>query len=88
MMRPCNSAQAPPNVLAPGAGGRTEVHHHVAGTDQAQGFIDLLELVGGARTEALLLRQAHIRIVDVLVEPGLVDLLALGFDFDAHRKSV
>jgi RNA-binding protein YhbY len=70
--------KAAAQVLAPGAGRRAQVHHHLARPQQTQGFVDLLELVGGARAIAVALRQLDVGVVDVVVEPGLVDLLALG----------
>jgi hypothetical protein len=51
------------------------------GLQQTQGFVDFFELEGGARTVAVALGQLDVRVVDVVVQPGLVDLLALGADF-------
>jgi len=62
---------------APGAA----LDHHLPGPDQAQRLVDLLELVGGAGAVALALRHLHVGVVDMVVEPGLVDLAALGLDF-------
>ena len=48
---------------------------------QAQGFVDLLELVGRSGPVALFLGQFDVGIVDVVVEPRFVDLFAFGLDF-------
>src|SRR6185369_271166 len=75
--------EAAAQVLAPGAGCRPEVHDELSRTDEAERLVDFLELVGGARAVALLHRELHVRVVDMVVEPRLVDLLALCLDF--HR---
>ena len=52
------------------------------------GLVDLLQLVGGAGAIALVLRQLDVRIVDVVVQPGLVDLLALGLASSSARRII
>mmetsp|Transcript_42798 Transcript_42798/g.69849 ORF Transcript_42798/g.69849 Transcript_42798/m.69849 type:complete len:209 (+) Transcript_42798:271-897(+) len=70
-----------PQVLAPGARRGTEVDDHLPGPDQLELLVDLLELVGSARAVAFFLRELHIGVVDMVVQPRLVDLLALGLGF-------
>ena len=65
------------------AGRRTEIHDELPGLQQLQRLVDLLQLVGRAGTVPLLLRQLHVRVGEVVVQPGLVDLLALRLDFHA-----
>jgi hypothetical protein len=75
-----------PQVLAPGAWRGAQVHHHLARLDEPQRLVDLLQLVGGPRAVAVLLRHLDVGIVDVVVEPRLVDLLA--FAGDLHSRSI
>ncbi len=70
--------EAPPYVLAPCTRRRTEVHHQLAGAQQLELLVELLELVGGPGTVPLLLGQLYVRVGDVVVEPGAIDLAALG----------
>ena len=67
------------HVLAPGARRRAQVDHQVARLDQAQGLVDFLELVGGAGAVALPRGELDVGVVDVVVQPRLVDLLAFRF---------
>ena len=80
-------AQAPAHILAPGARGGPQVNHHITRVDQPEGFVDLLELVRRTRPVTVLLGQLDIGVVDVLVQPRLVDLLALSLDFHAHGET-
>ena len=73
--------EAPAHVLAPGAGGAAQIDDDVTGADQAQGFVNFLELVGRARAVALFLRQLDVGVVDVVVQPGFVDFLAFCLQF-------
>jgi hypothetical protein len=68
--------QPPPQVLAPGARRRTEVDHQLARLDQTQGLVDLLELEGSPGPIALFLGLLDVGIVDVVIDPGPVDLFA------------
>ena len=61
--------------------GSAQIHHHHARLDQPQGLIDLFELVSRTRPIAVFLGHLHIGVVDVVVEPRLVDFLAFGLDF-------
>ena len=58
-----------PHVLAPGTGRRAEVDHQMAGLDEPQRLVDLLELVGRAGAKALLLGELHVRVVHMVVQP-------------------
>ena len=49
--------------------------------DQTQGFIDFFEFVGRSRTKAFLLSLLDVGVVDVVIEPRLVDFFTFGFDF-------
>jgi hypothetical protein len=55
----------------------------IARSHQAERLIDLLELVGSPGAVALALGLLDVGVVDMLVEPGLVDLFALGANFHA-----
>ncbi|MPM95252.1 hypothetical protein SDC9_142406 [bioreactor metagenome] len=79
--RRARGRKAAAHILTPGTGCGAQIHHHMAGADQVELLVDLLELVGRAGAITLFLGQLHIGIVDVLIEPGLVDLLAFGLDF-------
>ncbi len=70
-----------PKVLAPGTWGRPQIDHQLPGTDQLQGFVDLLELVCRARSIAIFAGLTHIGVVDVFIEPCLVDFFAFAFNF-------
>ena len=63
-------------LQAPGAAPRSTTSW--PGREQVQLLVDLLQLVGGAGAVALALRQLHVRVGEVVVQPRLVDLLALG----------
>ena len=60
-------------VLAPAARRAAQVNDRLARTDQLLFLINFLELVRCARAIALALRQLYIGIVDVVVDPVLVD---------------
>jgi hypothetical protein len=77
---PAAAGELAPHVLAPGARGRPQVDHQLPGPDQLHLLVDFLELVRGAGTVALLLGQLHVRIGEVVMQPRLVNLLALGLD--------
>ena len=57
----------------------------MAGLDQPELLIDFLELVGRAGAIALFLCELDVRVVDMVIEPRLVDLLAFCLDFHALR---
>jgi RNA-binding protein len=79
--RPAPGREAAAQVLAPGAGRRPRSTTTCPGRIRRSGLVDLLELVGGAGAIALALGQLDVGVVDVVVEPRLVDLLALGLTF-------
>jgi hypothetical protein len=54
------------------------------GLDQPQRLVDLLEFVGRTGAIALPLGELDVGVVDVVVQPRLVHLLAFGLDFHAH----
>ena len=68
--------QAPPDDLRPAARGRAQIHHGHAGTDEVVLLVDADELEGGPRPIVVALRQLHVRVVQVVVKPGPVHLLA------------
>jgi RNA-binding protein len=68
-------------VLTPGARRCTQIDHQLPGTNELQGLVDLFELVGRARSVAIFAGLTHIGVVDVFVEPGLVDFFAFAFNF-------
>ncbi|MNR46009.1 hypothetical protein D3C85_1649220 [compost metagenome] len=70
-------------VLAPRPGRAAQIDHEIAGTDQVQLLVDLLDLVGRACAKALDLGEFHIGVVDMVIEPCLIDLLAFGLGFHA-----
>ena len=92
MMRPCSSPLAAPPLpailgakrrrrywlQAPGAQPRSMTSW--PGLIRPRRLVDLLQLVGRARAVALLLRQLDVGVVDMVVEPGLVDFAALAVD--------
>ena len=78
--------QAAAQVLAPGPRGTAQIHHCGAGLDEVPLLIDFFEFVRSAGTVAVFLGGFHIRVVDVLVEPGFVNLAALGLCFHADFK--
>jgi hypothetical protein len=55
------AAELAPHVLAPGPGHGAEVDDELARPQQVQLLVDLLQLVGGARPEALALRLLDVR---------------------------
>ena len=69
------------DVLAPGARRRAEIHHQLTRTQQLELLVDLRQLVGRASAITLALRQFHIGVVGVILQPLLVDLLAFRLDF-------
>ena len=62
-------------LQAPGAAPRSTTSW--PGLSRLQLLVDLLQLVGGAGAIALALRQLDVRVGQVVVQPRLVDLLAL-----------
>jgi hypothetical protein len=66
-----------PHVLAPRAGHGPEVDDELARPQEVQLHVDLLQLVGGARAVAVALRLLDVRVGQVVVQPRLVQLLAL-----------
>ena len=59
--------------LAPAAGRGAEIDHARAGLEQMMLVVDLGELEGGARAEALALGPRHIGIVELALEPAACD---------------
>jgi len=70
-----------PHVLAPGTRHRAQIDDDLARLEQVQFLVNLLELVSGTGPVALFLRQLDVGVVHVVMEPALVDLLALGLGF-------
>jgi hypothetical protein len=60
----------------------------MARLDQPQLLVDLLELVGRAGPITLFVGQLDVGVIDMVVQPGLVDLLALGFYFHTAPLSL
>ena len=81
-----SATELAPHVLAPRARRGTEVDDELAGREQVQLLVELLQLVRGAGAIALALRELHVRIGEVLVQPGLVELLA--FAARRHRAPI
>ncbi len=54
------ATQNPGCVLAPAAGRRAEIHHDHPGPQQPVGALDFLELEGGTRAPALVVRALHV----------------------------
>ena len=71
------------HILAPCPGCTPEIHHAVSGPNQLQGLVDFLELVGRTGTIALFLGHLDVGVVDVVVEPRLVDLFAFGLNLQS-----
>jgi len=61
------------SILRPATWRTAEVNNDLTGFDQLLGFIDLFQLVGRTRAKALFLRELHIGIIDVIMQPLLVD---------------
>lgn len=59
-------------VLAPAPRRRAQIDDHLARTDQLVLLVDFLQLVRGARAIPFPLRHFDVRVVDVVVQPGLV----------------
>ncbi|MNT93250.1 hypothetical protein D3C72_2346720 [compost metagenome] len=66
------ASQLAPRVLGPAARSATKVDNHLARFDQFLVFIDFFELVCCPGAVALFLRQLHIRIIYVVVQPVFV----------------
>ena len=82
---PCHNDLLAANFLDDGQDVRI-IDYEYSGLDEAERFVDLLQLVCGAGAVALLLRQLDVGVRQVVVQPSLVDLLALRLDL--HCTSI
>src|SRR6185312_273918 len=73
-------------VLTPGTRSRPQIDDQMPGLDQIQRLVYFLELVGRARTVALMVGQLDVGVVHMVVQPRPVDFPAFRFHF--HTASI
>ena len=72
--------------LAPAAGRGAEIDHAAARLEQAILVVDLDQLVGGARAQALAPGARHIGVVELAFEPALLRDRAVLLRLEPHRQ--